>query len=104
MGPKLLTSGPVETYPFRLPLSVRERIAFARAGLKIRRAVARYHRLDRRYEFEDDRTLGEFLGKLPPAVNDIFTCAAHRATAEPSELSAGAGIALFALVWGGRIR
>ena len=64
--------------------------------------MARYHRLERRYDFEDDRTLGEFLGPLPPAVQDIFTCAAHRATAELDELSAGCGIGLFALVWGGK--
>jgi oxygen-dependent protoporphyrinogen oxidase len=98
----LLTSGRVETYPFRLPLSIGDRIAFARAGIKIRRAVARYHRLGRPYDFEDDRTFGEFLGSLPPAVHAILSCAAHRATAEPSELSAGAGIALFALVWSGK--
>jgi oxygen-dependent protoporphyrinogen oxidase len=92
----------VETYPFRLPLSVRDRIAFARAGVKVQRAVARYHRLERRYDFEDERSFGEFLGPLPPAVRDIFACAAHRATAELDELSAGCGIGLFALVWGGK--
>jgi protoporphyrinogen/coproporphyrinogen III oxidase len=102
VGSTQLTSGPVETYPLRLPLSVGERVAFASVGLKIRRGVARYHRAARRYEFEDDRTFGEFLGPLPPAVESILACAAHRATAELSELSAGAGIALFALVWGGK--
>ena len=52
--------------------------------------------------FEDDRTFADFLGDLPPAVEAIFSCAARRATAEPSELSAGCGIGLFALVWGGK--
>ena len=51
---------------------------------------------------EGDRTFGELLGPLPPAVEQIFACAAHRATAELSELSAGCGLGLFALVWGGR--
>src|SRR5918997_2968437 len=101
-GSKLLTRGRVETYPFRLPMSVRDRIAFARAGLKVQRAVARYHRLECRDDFEDHRTFGEFLGPLPPAVHEIFSCAAHRATAELDELSAGCGIGLFALVWGGK--
>src|SRR5918997_3974165 len=101
-GSKLLTRGRVETYPFRLPLSVRDRIAFAKAGLKLQRAVARYHRLDQRHEFEDHRTFGEFLGPSPPAVHEIFSCAAHRATAELDQLSAGCGIGLFALVWGGK--
>ena len=70
--------------------------------MKVQRAVARYHRLEQRFDFEDDRTFGEFLGPLPPAVREIFSCAAHRATAELSELSAGCGIGLFALVWGGK--
>jgi oxygen-dependent protoporphyrinogen oxidase len=102
VGSTLLDRGRVETYPFRLPLSLRDRIAFVRAGVKVQRAVARYHRVERRYDFEDDRTFGECLGPLPPAVHEIFTCAAHRATAEPDELSAGCGIGLFALVWGGK--
>jgi len=101
VGSTLLDDGRVETYPFRLPLSLRDRIAFARAGLKVQRAVARFHRLEQRHEFEDHRTFGEFLGPLPPAVHEIFSCAAHRATAELDELSAGCGIGLFALVWGG---
>jgi protoporphyrinogen/coproporphyrinogen III oxidase len=102
IGSRLLGKGRVETYPVRLPLSVRDRIAFAKAGLKVQRAVTRYQRLEQRYEFEDHRTFGEFLGPLPPAVHEIFSCAAHRATAELDELSAGCGIGLFALVWGGK--
>jgi oxygen-dependent protoporphyrinogen oxidase len=102
VGAKRLVSGRVETYPFRLPLPIRDRLAFVMAGLKIQRGVARYHRLERRYDFEDDRTFGAFIGPLPPAVHEIFSCAAHRATAELDELSAGCGIGLFALVWGGK--
>jgi protoporphyrinogen/coproporphyrinogen III oxidase len=102
VGSTVLDRGRVETYPLRLPLSIPDRIAFVRAGLKIQRAVARYHRLEHRYDFEDKRTFREFLGPLPPAVEEIFSCAGHRATAELDELSAGCGIGLFALVWGGR--
>ncbi|HEV3378287.1 MAG TPA: FAD-dependent oxidoreductase, partial [Thermoleophilaceae bacterium] len=102
LGETRLDNGRVESYPFRLPLSLRDRIAFAGAGLKLRRAVARYRGLGRRYDFEDHRTFSEFLGPLPPAVHEIFSCAAHRATAELDELSAGCGIGLFALVWGGK--
>ncbi|HMI68374.1 MAG TPA: FAD-dependent oxidoreductase, partial [Solirubrobacteraceae bacterium] len=47
VGSTLLNRGRVETYPFRLPLSLRERIAFAKAGLKVQRAVASYQRLAR---------------------------------------------------------
>jgi protoporphyrinogen/coproporphyrinogen III oxidase len=115
VGSTLLNRGRVETYPFRLPLTLRERIAFAKAGLKIQRAVASYQRLARPSSgetladvrarvlaFEGDRTFADFLGPLPPAVDAIFSCAARRATAEPSQLSAGCGVGLFALVWGGK--
>ena len=47
VGSTLLNRGRVETYPFRLPLSLRERLAFATAGLKVQRAVRRYQRLTR---------------------------------------------------------
>jgi protoporphyrinogen/coproporphyrinogen III oxidase len=115
VGPKLLTRGRVETYPLRLPLSVQDRVAFAKAGLRVRRAVAAYRRIStpmagetsadvraRVLAFEDGRSFADFLGPLPPAVERIFSCAAHRATAELSDLSAGCGIGLFALVWGGK--
>jgi protoporphyrinogen/coproporphyrinogen III oxidase len=115
VGDTHLTRGRPETYPFRLPLSVRERVAFARAGLKVQRAVARYHReakarpgeepeelRARVLAYEGHRTFKDLLGDLPPAVERIFACAAHRATAELDELSAGCGIGLFALVCGGK--
>ena len=115
VGSTLLNRGRVETYPFRLPLPLRERLAFAKAGLKVQRAVAAYQRLARPapgdtprdvrarvLAFEGDRTFADFLGELPTAVDAIFSCAARRATAEPSQLSAGCGIGLFALVWGGK--
>jgi protoporphyrinogen/coproporphyrinogen III oxidase len=101
VGSTVLDRGRVETYPFRLPLSVRDRVAFVRAGIRVQRAVARYRRVERHDDFEDARTFAEFLGPLPPALHRIFSCAAHRATAELDELSAGCGIGLFALVWGG---
>jgi oxygen-dependent protoporphyrinogen oxidase len=115
VGPKRLTRGRVETYPLRLPLSVRDRVTFALAGLRLQRAVSAYRGVStpragepppdvraRVLAFEDERSLADFLGPLPPAVEPIFSCAAHRATAELSELSAGCGIGLFALVWSGK--
>jgi oxygen-dependent protoporphyrinogen oxidase len=115
VGSHLVNGGRVESYPFRLPLSVRERAAFAVSGLRVKRAVDRRARLAkpapgerpvdvraRVLGFEDHRTFAEFLGDVPPAVSSIFSCAVHRATAEPDELSAGCGIGLFALVWSGR--
>lgn len=115
VGRKRLTSGRVESYPFRLPLSPLDRAAFALQGLKIQRTVRRYQQVaaarpgeeatearQRVLAFGDERTFGEFLGRMPHAVESIFSTAAHRATAELHELSEGCGIGLFALVWGGR--
>src|SRR5439155_7015923 len=76
VGSTLLERGRVETYPLRLRLSVRDRIALVKAGVKVQRAVAKYHRAERRYDFKDDRAFGEFLGPLPPVVHAIFSCAA----------------------------
>ena len=79
VGSTILDGGRVETYPFRLPLSMRERIAFAKAGLKVQLAVRRYHAAENRYEFENDRTFGDFLGPLPPAVaRDLLLCRPSR--------------------------
>ncbi len=99
----------VEAYPLRLPLSLSERIAFARAGLKLRTAVrrdldsaARGGRGTERRRAELDRTtFAEFLGPLPRRVEGIFRCAARRATAEANEMAASVGIRLFAQVWSG---
>jgi oxygen-dependent protoporphyrinogen oxidase len=115
VGSTVLDRGRVESYPLRLPLPARDRLAFTAAGLRIQRAVRRHRRLSRARDgdtpadvrsrllaFEGDRTFGAFLGPLPPAAERILSCAAHRATAELSELSAGCGIGLFALVWGGK--
>ena len=114
VGDKRLTSGRIESYPFRLPLSVGDRVAFAMKGLQIQRAVAAYQRKpspagrhagrrpDRVLGYLDDRTFADFLGGCRTPSNGIFATASHRATAELDELSAGCGIGLFALVWGGK--
>lgn len=114
LGEKILAKGSIETYPLLLPLTLGERVAFARAGLRLQREVGRFHRdvaakegeaaLDVRARLADygaKQNFAEFLGALPPRVRSIFVCAAHRATAEPEELSAGCGVALFAKVWSG---
>ncbi len=112
---RTLTTGSIDLYPLRLPLTLRERVAFARAGLRLMREVRRFHRdvapkegeaaADVRRRLADygtDRTFADFLGTLPPRVESVFSCAAHRATAESEELSAGCGVALFAKVWAGK--
>jgi oxygen-dependent protoporphyrinogen oxidase len=102
----------IESYPFTLPLSVRERAALVRAGLTVRWKVMQYlaesrpkpgesetQRRARVSRFERDRTFRELLGRLPGKVDAIFTTAARRAPGEMDELSAAAGLQLFAANW-----
>ncbi len=111
---RLLARGRPETYPFRLPLSWPARLAFVRAGLRLRAAAQGYLRAARPRSgespaqtrarvlaYRDDQTFAELLGPLPPEVDAIFRAVAQRVTAEPEQISGGCGAALFALVWGG---
>jgi protoporphyrinogen/coproporphyrinogen III oxidase len=111
---KLGSGGRPETYPFRLPLSLGGRMSLVRAGLKIRRAVPEYLELAkprpgerpadiraRLLAYRDDTTFADFLGPLDPDVDSLFRAATTRASAEPEQLSAGAGVAHFAAVFSG---
>jgi protoporphyrinogen/coproporphyrinogen III oxidase len=112
LGDRVVASGAVETYPFRLPLPLRSRAALVRAGLKLRLAVRRYGavaaerpgesaaaRQLRMLEFLDDRSFSDFIGPLPPDVDAIFRATLNRSSGEPEELAAGYGIGYFHLVW-----
>jgi protoporphyrinogen/coproporphyrinogen III oxidase len=109
---RVVASGPVETYPFRLPLSIRERARLARAGLKLRFAVKHYgdvartrpgesqaERQLRILRFHDDQSFTEFIGALPPKVDAILRSTLTRSSGEPEALAAGYGIGYFHLVW-----
>jgi oxygen-dependent protoporphyrinogen oxidase len=97
-----------EALLFKLRLSPRERLAFLRAAIKLRRATRAFGAGDRgvaahsapararHASFLDDQTFADFLGPLPPRVDAIFRTIAHRASAEPEELSAGAAITVIA--------
>jgi oxygen-dependent protoporphyrinogen oxidase len=102
----------IESYPFRLPLSLGDRVQLARAGLKVRWKVMSYlaearrrpgeselSRRNRVARFESDRTFRDLLGRLPGPVDGIFTTAARRAPGEMEELTANAGLQLFAANW-----
>jgi oxygen-dependent protoporphyrinogen oxidase len=111
-GGKVITGGRVETYPLRLPMSAGGRLAFIRAGLKLRRAAARYNRLAvrqpgetpadvraRLLRFLDDCSFADYLGPLHPEAEPVFRATANRLTAEPDEIAAGCMVGLFAHVW-----
>ena len=105
----VLTSGRTWAYPFMLPMSLPARASLARAGLIIRRGVRAYAQLGqqrpgetgaditrRLLSFQDDQSFAEHLGPLHPDADAILRAAIRRVSAEPEELSAGAGMAQFA--------
>lgn len=112
MNGKLLLKGRVETYPFRIPMSWESRRAMVTAGMKVRLAVGRYARLvgrrpgeseasrqQRVYDFMNDRSFADFVGSLPPDAEALFAPTVTRSSAELDQISAGAGIGYFSLVW-----
>lgn len=112
---KVYTNRRIETYPFTLPLTVRERLQLVRAGLIVRRKVMSFvsnsrrrageseaDRRERMSHFEKRRTFRQLLGRLPEPVDAIFRTATRRVPAELDDLSAGAGISIFAGNWAGK--
>jgi protoporphyrinogen/coproporphyrinogen III oxidase len=112
LGGKVVARGPVETFPFRLPVPLSSRIALIRAGVRLRLAVRRYAavaaerpgetaavRQQRMLDFYDDRSFSDFIGPLPPGADAIFRATLNRSSGEPEELAAGYGIGYFHLVW-----
>ncbi len=109
---KLVASGPVESFPARLPMPLRSRLELVRTGFKLRLAVRRYAEIARpregedpaarqlrMLEFMDDRTFSEFAGPLPEDVDLLLRCTLTRSSGEPEELAAGYGVGYFHLVW-----
>jgi oxygen-dependent protoporphyrinogen oxidase len=109
---KVVSSGPVESFPLRLPLRLGDRLALVRAGVKLRLAVRRYaavaapregeaatERQQRMLEFLDDRSFAQFAGRLPTDVDALFRCTLTRSSGEPEDLAAGYGVGYFHLVW-----
>jgi protoporphyrinogen/coproporphyrinogen III oxidase len=112
MNGKLLIKGPVQAYPFRIPMPLSSRIALVKAGLKVSGQVLRYARIVRQrpgedpavrqqrvYDFENDRTFHDFVGDVPEDAGALFYPTVTRSAADPDEIAAGAGIGYFSLVW-----
>jgi oxygen-dependent protoporphyrinogen oxidase len=112
MNGRLLLGGRVETYPFRIPMPWSSRVALLAAGAKVSTAVARYARIVKRrpgedqatrqrriYAFMNDQSFAEFIGDLPPDAEALFTPTVTRSSADIDQISAGAGVGYFSLVW-----
>ncbi len=109
---KLVSHGPVESFPLRLPMPLRSRVALARTGIRLRLAVRQYARIAavrdgedpaerqlRMLAFMDDRSFADFAGSLPEDVDLLFRSTLTRSSGEPEELAAGYGVGYFHLVW-----
>ena len=112
MNGKLLIKGPVQTYPFRIPMPLSSRVALIKAGIKVSGKVLRYARImrwrpgedpalrqQRIYGFENSRSFRDFVGDLPEDAGALFYPTVTRSAADAHEISAGAGIGYFSLVW-----
>ena len=109
---RVVSSGPVETYPFRLPLKVADRLALIRLGLRLRLAVQRYSgiarprpgepwtaRQARMLAYIGDTSFADYLGPLPKSVDSIIRPTIERSSGEPEDVAAGYGVGYFHLVW-----
>lgn len=109
---KVVAGGRAESFPLRLPLSLADRLSFARLGLKLRTGVARLRKeqarregepveewRQRQLEFENERTLGAYAGKLTPTVAEMLAAITERTGAAPDTMAAGYGMTSFAQVW-----
>ncbi|SFZ85591.1 oxygen-dependent protoporphyrinogen oxidase [Devosia enhydra] len=111
-GGRRLLDTPAEFYPFLLPLTPSERLAFIRMGLKLRLGsdrVARQmrsqpgesesERTARLIGIENGRTLAAYLGALPPRIRALLAAITERNGADPDEMAAGHGLRSFGNVW-----
>jgi protoporphyrinogen/coproporphyrinogen III oxidase len=112
MHGKLLIKGRIETYPFRIPMPLSSRVALIKTGIKVGSQILRYAsivrqrpgedpsvRQQRVYDFENVRSFRDFVGDLPEDADALFRPTVTRSAADPHEISAGAGIGYFSLVW-----
>lgn len=113
MNGKLLRNGHIATFPFRIPMPLSARFGTMYGGLKIVAGVAKYvgvvkkrenetgpERQQRIYDFENERTFQEFIGKLPSDSAALFQTTVIRSAGNMDQISAGAGIGYFSLVLG----
>ena len=109
---KTINGGNINLYPFKLPLSWATRCEIARVGLKVMKAVKTYGKVNkprkgedyrvrqqRIYDFMADKTFSEFTGPISSDADAFFRPTVSRSSGDPEEISAGAGIGYFLLVW-----
>lgn len=112
MNGKFLSTGLIQTYPFRIPMTTKDRLSLLKVGARLGADVLRYKQAARRrsgetpevrqqriFNFEDERTFADYLGRTTDDARDFYCSVAMRSAADPDVLSAGAGIGYFNLIW-----
>ncbi len=112
MNGSLITKGAVEFYPFRIKMKFKDRFQLITSGIKVRLAVLYYSRIskrrqgesywdlqDRIYNYKNDRTFEQFVGKTSGDAMAMFGATVTRSGGRVSEVAAGTGIGYFKIVW-----
>lgn len=112
MNGALITSGAVEFYPFRIPMSFKDRAQLLISGIKVRAAVLYYSRIamrrdgesywdlqNRIYNYKNDQTFEDFVGKTSGDAMAMFGATVTRSGGRVNEVAAGTGIGYFKIVW-----
>jgi len=112
MNGALITKGAVELYPLRIPMSFKDRLQLIISGIKVRLAVLYYSRIskrkanedywtlqDRIYNYKNDQTFAEFVGKTSGDAMAMFAATVTRSAGRVDEVAAGTGIGYFKIVW-----
>jgi oxygen-dependent protoporphyrinogen oxidase len=113
MNGKFIKKGHIATYPLRIPMSLSSRVDTFRAGMKVVAGVAKYTgvvrkragesgamRQQRIYDFANETSFEDFIGKLSEDAAALFKTTVTRSAGDMDEISAGAGIGYFSLVLG----
>ncbi|MFD7075160.1 protoporphyrinogen/coproporphyrinogen oxidase [Nocardioides sp. NPDC059952] len=113
MNGKFLRKGHIATYPFRIPMPLKARVATMTAGSKVVAGVARYTRVVRKragetgaerqqriYDFANGRSFDDLVGDLPEDAAALFKTTVTRSAGNMDQISEGAGIGYFSLVLG----
>lgn len=113
MNGKLIRKGHIATYPMRIKMPMKDRVATVRAGMKVVKGVAKYTRVVRKragesgaerqqriYDFANDQSFQDFIGDLPEDAAALFKTTVTRSAGNMDQISAGAGIGYFSLVLG----
>ena len=112
MNDRIVAGARPEAFPLKLALSLGGRVAFARAGLKVRKAVAEHERAVirrpgdtaamirlRSMEAGGDISFGDYLGSLHPEAERIFQALCNRSSGDLDSITKASMATLFAHAW-----